>query len=86
MGYPRHFLDGAAVSCHLLTVQKRTWKFTVRFTAEEVALLRQRAGDCPLTRYVRLAALRDATKGFDDAPEERPGTPLRVLAGLDEPK
>lgn len=39
----------------------RDYKFTVRFNADEVQQLRKAAGDTQLTRYIRLAALREAS-------------------------
>lgn len=54
------------------------YRFTVRYTAEEVEILRKAARDAPLTTYIGRAALRDAKQTI--APSEpRPGvlTPPR---------
>lgn len=38
------------------------YKTTVRFSAEELLILRKAARDAPLTTYIRKAALRDAER------------------------
>ncbi len=52
------------------------YKTTVRFSAEELVLLRKAAGDAPIPRYVRLAALRDAERKVAPADGKGLGDPF----------
>ena len=61
--------------------RKTDHRITIRFTPEEYALIQAKAGDAPLGRFVREAALGNAVTQREKA-QRRPGLPAQQAAQI----